>query len=149
MPIAFASMSNPRHPAYLALGGFVLVALLCILAYLPGLAGPFVFDDTPNLVTPLQTWLDGAIGWREIVFGNHSGMLGRPISMLTFLGNAAISGLDPAPFKATNLAIHLLCGALLYCLLKRLLREDVLLARHASLAAILVSAVWLLHPMQV
>ena len=60
------------------------MALLTALAYLPGLGGPFLFDDPPNLITPFSAWLDGDIGWREIIFGNGSGLFGRPLSMLSF-----------------------------------------------------------------
>lgn len=146
LPSSFSE--NPRA-AQLALIGLTLLLLLCGLVYLPGLQGPFVFDDTPNLLTPLQDWLHGDISWREIVLGNSSGLLGRPLSMLSFLANAAATGLDPAPFKATNLGIHLLCGVLLYALLARLLPRDPSLKNRAALAALLVTGLWLLHPMQV
>lgn len=128
---------------------WLVLALLTALIYLPGIHGPFLFDDTPNLVKPLSAWLDGLIDWREIVFGNGSGLLGRPLAMLTFLANAAISGLDTTSYKVANLAIHIFCGGLIYALLSRLLRRDPQLAAHASLPALLVSAIWLLHPMHV
>ena len=38
-----------RHTPYLAVG--LCVALLAtVLVYLPGLAGPFLFDDTTNIL---------------------------------------------------------------------------------------------------
>ncbi|OOG45417.1 hypothetical protein B0E50_14435 [Rhodanobacter sp. C01] len=123
--------------------------VLTVLVYLPGLHGPFLFDDPPNIVQPISSWLGGQIGWQEIVFGNNSGLLHRPLSMLTFLANAAVSGLEPWPFKATNLAIHLLCGVLIYTLLSRLLLQDPQLRHRARLVALIVSTIWLLHPMQV
>lgn len=123
--------------------------LLTALIYLPGLAGPFLFDDPPNLVQPISDWLNGITGWREIVFGNHSGPLGRPISMLSFLANASVSGLDVLPYKVTNLAIHLLCGWAIFALFSRLLARDPQLQTHANKAALMITASWLLHPMQV
>ena len=128
-----------------------LFALLVatVLVYLPGLNGPFLFDDPPNLILPINAWLSGQTGWHEVLLGNRSGLLGRPLSMLSFIANAATTGLAPLPFKATNLAIHLLCGLLIYVLISRVLTRDPQLRTRAKLAALLVSAVWLLHPMQV
>ncbi|OOG59669.1 hypothetical protein B0E48_02365 [Rhodanobacter sp. C03] len=125
------------------------ILALTVLVYLPGLHGPFLFDDPPNIVQPISAWLGGQTGWQEIVFGNNSGPLHRPLSMLTFLANAAASGVMPWPFKATNLAIHLACGGLIYALLSRLLSRDPQLKTRARFAALIVSAIWLLHPMQV
>jgi hypothetical protein len=147
--MTFTELQNPTHVTRLAWIGLSTVLLVCALAYLPGLQGPFVFDDTPNLFTPLQAWLQGDISWREVVFGNASGLVGRPLSMLSFLANAAMTGLDPVPFKATNLGIHLLCGVLLYALLARLLPRDPWLKQRSALTALLITSLWLLHPMQV
>lgn len=129
--------------------GLLAVSLVCVLVYLPGLNGPFLFDDAPNIILPINAWLGGETGWQQVVFGNSSGLFHRPLANLSFAINAAISGLDPLPFKATNLAIHLLCGALIYALLSRLLRRDPQLSRHAGLSALAVAAIWLLHPIQV
>lgn len=142
--------SSPPYSARQTLAGLAVLMLVCALAYGPGLGGPFVFDDIGNLVLPLQAWLHGETSWEEIVFGNHSGMLGRPLSMLSFLANAAASGgLATVPFKATNVAIHLLNGAVLYVLLARLLPRDPWLKPEARLIALLIAGAWLLHPMQV
>lgn len=91
----------------------------------------------------------GVTSWKEFVFANGSGPLGRPLSMASFLANAAISGLTPFPFKATNLGIHLLNGALIYVLLSKLLKRDPRLAASSKTAALAVTSIWLLHPMQV
>ena len=128
-----------------------LVGLLAstTLVYVAGLQGPFLFDDPPNIIQPINAWLSGQIGWRAIVLGNDSGLLHRPLSMLTFLANAATTGLAVLPFKATNLAIHLLCGGVIYALISRLLQRDPQLRSHFAGAALCVAALWLLHPMQV
>lgn len=128
------------------LGG---VLLLTALLYVPGLHGPFVLDDMPNIVQPMQAWLAGLTGWRDIVLGNHSGLLHRPIAMASFLANAATTGLAVWPFKVTNLAIHLACGVLVYLLLAKLLTRDPRLRARAKVAALAVAALWLLHPLQV
>lgn len=141
---------NPGRGIFLA-SSFWLIFFLALtaLAYWPGLGGPFLFDDPPNIIQPIQAWMDGQTGWQEVVFGNGSGPLGRPISNLSFLLNALVSGLAVAPFKLTNLAIHLLSGVLVYALLKKLLRRDPILRKNAGWAALAVTALWLLHPIQV
>lgn len=129
--------------------GVLAVLVISVLVYLPGLDGPFLFDDPPNLIIPISAWLDGKTGWQEILLGNRSGIFGRPVSMLTFVANAAASGLEPFPFKVTNLAIHLLCGVLVFALMARLLVRDPQLQSRARLVALLIASIWLLHPMQV
>lgn len=123
--------------------------ILTVLAYLPGLGGPFMLDDMPNIVIPVGDWLRHETGWQELVFGNGSGMLGRSVSMLSFLVTAWIGGLDPYVFKLGNLTIHLACGLLIYALLARLLVRDPAVAAQSRRFALVVSALWLLHPLQV
>lgn len=150
------STTLPR-PAYSGRGIFLrrpvlwLAALLflAVAIYFPGLHGPFLFDDPPNIILPINAWLSGQTGWQEVVFGNGSGLLHRPLANLSFALNAVVSGLDPAPFKATNLAIHLLCGILIYTLAAQLLTRDPYLRPRARMAALVVAAVWLLHPIHV
>jgi hypothetical protein len=125
------------------------VLLVTNLSYLAGLEGPFLFDDPPNIIQPFNAWLSGQIGWRAIAFGNDSGLLHRPLSMLTFLANVATTGLAVLPFKVTNLAVHLFCGGVIYALMSRLLQRDPQLRTHGAGAALCVTAMWLLHPMQV
>lgn len=126
----------------------MVVLALTALVYVPGLGGPFVFDDIPNL-KPLLDWLNGVTGWQEALLGNRSGPFGRPLSMLSFVIDAKLFGMAPFSFKLTNLLIHLACGGLIYALLRRLLLRDSSWHHHAALAALAISTVWLLHPLQV
>ncbi|MEX1828658.1 hypothetical protein [Luteibacter sp. CQ10] len=129
------------------------IALLVIMAvtivvYAGGLHGPFLLDDTPNLDT-IQRWLQGRLDWHSAI-DNRSGPLGRPVSMLTFLMDAARSGtMDPAPFKTTNLAIHLICGMLVYALCRRLFHCMQAMHGIATSAALVVAAWWLFLPLHV
>ena len=132
-----------------SLAVWLAILALTVLAFLPGLGGPFLFDDIPNIVKPLTSWLSGRSDWVDFVLGNHSGPLGRVLSMLSFAANGATTGLTTWPFKLTNLALHLGCGTLIYLLLTRLLRRDPQLNARGKLAAGLIAAVWLLHPIQV
>jgi hypothetical protein len=126
----------------------IAVLALTALVYAPGYNGPFLFDDVPNL-RPLADWLDGTTGWQEALLGNNSGPFGRPLSMLSFVVNALLFGMSPFWFKLVNLAIHLTCGGLVYALMSGLLHRDIRLHNRAPFIALGISALWLLHPMQV
>lgn len=120
-----------------------------LVIYIPGLNGPFLFDDAPNIVQPISAWLNGDTIWQEIVFGNSSGLLHRPLSNLTFAANAWSTGLNPIFFKATNLALHLACGLLLFFLLKSVLPRDNTLSPNALASALAITGLWLSHPLHV
>ncbi len=132
--------------------------LVTAMVYWPGLSGEFQFDDQPNIIDNPAVALN-SFNWPEVREAAFSGMgvssrIGRPLSMLSFALNHYFSGFDPFVFKATNLAIHLLNGLLVYALVLAiapfLLGSDVRNRRveHGSAAlALMVSVVWLLHPL--
>lgn len=127
----------------------MFIALLATaLIYSIGLDGPYLFDDTFNL-NPVRLWAAGRLGWAETVFGNVSGVLGRPVSMASFMLSAALGGATPLDFKVGNLVIHLVCGGLIYLLLRQLLPKDERLSSGSALMASLLTALWLLHPLHV
>jgi len=118
-----------------------------VLVYLPGLSGPFIFDDYTNL-SPLGD--DGGVSdWstlRNFVFGNASGPTGRPISMLSFLIDAQDWPPHIAALKYTNILIHVLTGCLLCWFAFELFQLMGLASERSALLALLVAALWLLHP---
>lgn len=127
-----------------------LVCLLASWAYWPGLHGGFLFDDFANLPAlgatgPVEHW---NVFWRYITSG-MADPTGRPLTLLSFLLDARNWPADPFPFKRTNLILHLGNGVLLYALLARLGRTLQPDNRRTSLAALLGSALWLLHPLLV
>lgn len=139
-------------------GVFLVVALLAgTLAYLPGLWGPFVFDDKPNLLGNAFVHLD-ALDWsslRNAAFSNQSGVFHRPIASLSFaLNYYAAGGFASFPFKLTNLVIHILNGLLVFFLLRlicaRLFETSTEggTPDYAGMLPLVVTAFWLLHPLQ-
>lgn len=127
----------------------LLVAIaLTALVYWAGLSGPFLLDDTPNL-NPVMHWLAGEMSWQSVVVDNQSGMLGRPVSMASFVLSAAMNGHTPYAYKLGNLIIHLLCGLFCWLTVRKLLARDERLKEVADLAATIVTAAWLLHPLHV
>lgn len=82
----------------------------------------------------------------------RSGPTGRPIAQLSFAFNYYFSGFDPFAFKATNLAIHAICGLLIFILSLHLVNagkrgETFPQQKNLTVAGILAAA-WLLHPIQ-
>lgn len=143
-------MGRVRHPFFLIL---LLLAIVPVLVYLPGLGGSFLFDDYPNIVDNNRLRLDNyTLG--ELLrasLSSDSGLLRRPITMLSFALNLDVCGLTPSCFKIVNLAIHILCGLLLFLITLRLLRRSAFLEQRTPngtvmVMAALVALLWLLHP---
>ena len=127
---------------------FAVALLVTVLAYWTGLYGPFVLDDTNNL-NPILEWLHGDNTLQHALLGNASGMFGRSLSMATLMFSAWVGGYDPFAFKLGNLLAHLLCSFVGWRMLRHALARDARLREHADLAAALLVAVWLLHPLNV
>ncbi|MEM7250901.1 MAG: hypothetical protein AAF493_05740 [Pseudomonadota bacterium] len=128
--------------ALIALGGVVL-------AYGPGLSGPFVFDDLANIVTNQALMIDrlGAAQLAAAASSGESGLLGRPLAYISFATNYFLAGdFSPLAFKATNLAIHLINGGLVFAVARAVFRRLGLMPANAL--AGLVALIWLIHPLQ-
>ncbi|MGD9603509.1 MAG: hypothetical protein AB7O21_19815 [Gammaproteobacteria bacterium] len=114
------------------------------LVYLPALGGPFVLDDFSELVYLLE---DRGQHWRTFLF-SASGPLGRPLSTLSFLVNAATTGPEAWAVKATNLALHLVCGVLAGLVTTSLAKLFHPGRRHLpTMEGAAVASIWLLHPL--
>ncbi|MGB5834474.1 MAG: tetratricopeptide repeat protein [Thiohalocapsa sp.] len=146
--------ARTRSPSFAILATLGLIPLVTVLCYLPGLQGTFTFDDQFNITRNAAVQIDDlspdGIAAAALSYGH--GLFKRPLSMLTIALNHASGGLDPLPYKITNLAIHLVNGVLMFALVRLLLRTPRTGPRageHANRAdwvALLVSAALLLHP---
>lgn len=129
--------------------GWPSVLLLGFAVYSPGLQGPFIFDDYPNLRS--LGLYGGVTDWdtfQSFVLGGFSGPTGRPISLLTFLLDANNWPAEPYGFKYTNVLIHLLNGTLVFAITLQILklrRSPLDETRNASIALVL-AGLWTLHP---
>ena len=135
----------------------LLAVILCATyaVYRPGLSGPFLFDDTlvigsnPHLAIHSLT----LPALKEAALTGHSGLLGRPLSMVTFALNRYAGGLQPRGFKVTNVVIHMFNGAAVFILSWLILTAyrrryaPTLPALHIKVLSAAVCAVWLLHPL--
>ncbi len=134
---------------------FVLVFLaavltVALLTYRPGLSGPLLLDDIPQLEGLIK---DSAID-PATLFGNYiistSGPSGRPVAMATFIADAIAHGPDIWWWKYGNLMIHLINGLLAFWLTALLFRASPVRGSiDPWIAGAVVAALWLLHPLQV
>jgi hypothetical protein len=164
---------NERTRPWLPWLLLTLTAMATVAVYAPGMAGGWVFDDYPNIVdnpaihitreqSTLAAWVNSALS-------SPSSFLRRPLASLTFSLNWYAGNGNPLPFKITNIVIHLINGALVFCMLRALLQllglrqSEFLPTTTASLSkeegdgiafdhaaatrlALIVSAAWMLLP---
>lgn len=134
---------------------FVVPLLLCLIAYIPALGGPFIFDSKPALVgnTAVQISEQRFSSWIAAAESSTTGPLGRPLSMLSIAGSYVAEGeFSAVGFKLANLLIHLANGLLLWWISRALLRRlasPQLSSEQVDLVAFLAASIWLLHPLHV
>lgn len=127
------------------------VLILCLLIYWPGLDGTFLLDDIPNLQA-LKEFPQFPTFDRILLFiqSSHSGPLGRPISLLSFTIHDNYWPTEPRPLLLTNVLLHLLNGCLVFWLVHYIAQTQNTQDRLSLyLLPLLVSGLWLLHPLQV
>lgn len=128
--------------------GLILALAICFLLYTPALHGPFVFDDWGSLpaLRGFNAGIHPGLSFWWYVFGNNSGPLNRPLSMLSFLINDNAWPSDPYSFKYTNVLLHLLNGVLVFALVRNLLRRRQSTNANVELIALITTALWMMNP---
>lgn len=134
---------------------FAALCLLTIVIYFPGLSGDYMFDDMPNLIDNKRLDLKSLTleSLQGAAYSSGAGTLRRPVSMLSFALNRYFFGIAPYSHKVTNLVIHLLVGIGIYLLSRlvvrayRLHREPGLSAAAVRWLPLVVSGLWLVHPL--
>ena len=131
-----------------------------MLVYLPGINGPFVFDDIANIVTNdfLRITDLGLESIRRAAFSSDFGTLNRPIPVLSFALNYYFAdGLkNTFQFKFTNVLIHSINSLLIFWFmllaLKRLIAIDkkfsTISHKQVVLFSFVIALLWALHPIQ-
>lgn len=153
-----------EYPRSLRLAALVALFALAASVYLPGISGPWLFDDYSNLVSNsflrirdlhLKTLFEAS-------YALNSGPLHRPVAMLSFALNYYFSGSfdDTLPFKLTNIIIHAVNGILVFWLMRLILERQAELDRSTNRVgkfgirretwmALAVALLWTVHPIQV
>ena len=126
----------------------LVIAAWTSLLYGRSLQGPFVYDDlaqvvrNPNLAewhNVFTRFLTAPVGFSiEFLAASGAGSSYRPLYWLSLAFDRHLWAVNPAGFHFTNLLLHIVNGALLFHLLKRL--------RIAALAAAATTLLWISLP---
>ena len=92
------------------------VLLVTLSVYFPGLPGPLLTDDIPNLKRLIDHSSDAPASLVENHLISNSGPFGRPVAMATFIGDAIVHGPDIWWWKFSNVMYHLMGGLLVFWL---------------------------------
>jgi Tfp pilus assembly protein PilF len=126
----------------------VLLLAVTACACLPAIDAPFTFDERAGILDN-RTVHPGA-GLRQALVYRFSPDQMRPLFFASLWLDSQRQGLAPRGFHVTSLLLHLVCGLLVYALVRRALarsaRQDA--ARGEDPAAVAGAAVFLLHPLQ-
>lgn len=145
----FSGMTQTALPTVIA-GLLVALMGLTLAVWWPGLTGPFFLDDLTLL--PLLARIDpvqpGPGIWAFIT-DTSAGPYGRPLSMLALLANGTDWPTLPWLYKFTNLLLHASTGLLLFFLVREITGTQDRQDTRPALTAWLVSAFWLIHPLNV
>ena len=115
----------------------VIVAVAGVLAYANALRTPFIFDDTAAI---LDNPSIRTLQFPDALFSpRENPTAGRPVVNLSFALDYAAGGENPFGYHATNVAIHVLCGLLLFAVARRTFASDNV--------AFAIALLWVVHPL--
>jgi len=151
-------MKKQKYTLWIVPGVLMLIMAATLFAYVPGLNGPFLFDDTLHISKNQQVQITD-LSFSSLEQAWNSSLAPkpwhRPISQLSFGINHALNGLDPWAFKTTNLIIFLITGTFIFLFSKQLLyaythsQSKPFSTTKINFFALTVTAIWLLHPLNV
>jgi Flp pilus assembly protein TadD len=119
------------------LPAIVLLGVLTLLVYANSLPNEFVFDDLDMIVKK-----EAIRDLRNLptILGAHGRAAYRPLRTASHAVEYALFGLNPAGFRAVNIALHALNSSLVFFLFRTLL--------GGPLPAILAAILFAVHPIQ-
>ena len=146
-----AASTFAAAPWLIHLGAAVLLVLVTVLTFLPGLEGAFLeWDDRENF---LHNPHFRGLGPAQLRWMLTTGLLGHwmPLTWLSLAVDWTIWGLYPFGYHLTSLGLHAVCAVLVYALARRLFA---LTARglppllHA-VGAVVAALLFAIHPLRV
>ncbi len=127
----------------------ILIIIIGFIVYYPSLHNKFIWDDEAQIVNNpyirslknIPAILTGGTFYLKAAGDNLQGVYYRPLMTLTYTAIYHFFGLNPLPYHALQLLIHILNTILLFILLMRLIKWK----NH--LTPFLLSLLFLIHPM--
>lgn len=135
----------------------VVPVLFCLIlgCYINSLNASWQYDDYGNIVHNTKVHAS-QWSWSQIKQSGSAGLesqiIGRPLAYLTFALNYKIGGLNVVGYHLFNLVVHLIASLFLYLFIRDSLNLPSLKERYAGQAvpiAVLATALWATHPIQV
>jgi hypothetical protein len=124
----------------------MLLMLYAVWAYWPGVAGPELLDDRSSVLVIGDLKNKPELAF-DYIFGDRSGVLGRPVAMASFVLEKLYLDEGVAGGKKINIVLHALNGGLVIWLFWLLFRYLQVPGYRAL--AVLLGGLWLLHPLLV
>ncbi|MGC4073494.1 MAG: tetratricopeptide repeat protein [Nibricoccus sp.] len=125
----------------------ILLLAVLALAYAGTVSSPFIFDDEPAIVEN-KTIISLARPGVVLSTAPGTTVEGRPVGNLSLAVNYAIGGLKVRSYHVFNFLIHTGSALLLFGIVRRTLTKDIRFKENAGWLALLVAAIWALHPLQ-
>ena len=139
---------NQSHLNLLTQLALVIVLAIAGLLFWQGIHGPFLVDDFVNIPNSyVKNWTLSEI--YAATMANESGVLKRPVAAFSFVVTQFFYGEGPTGYKIHNIVIHLACGLMIFLFSLRLLKLLNFNRTTSQWAAVISTAIWLLHPLQV
>ena len=116
-----------RGGAKCILGVAVALSLIVLLLYGASIRAPFAYDDRIDILeNPIVRSFKSLSDIDAIkgAFAGPSGLAGRPLLMVTYGMNYALSGANPTSFRWVNLAVHVVNSVLVFLIVLRIARCD-------------------------
>jgi len=138
-----------------SLSFIAILTLIPFAIYLPGIFGPFIFDDTSNITNnSLLRITDLSLtSLYSSATSGAAGPLKRPVAMLSFsLNYYFANGYVASAFKITNISIHCINAALAFILCQQLFKRATISTgksdhyKAALWFASSISLIWAVHP---
>jgi hypothetical protein len=124
-----------------------LLALCCtVWIYWPGVTGPELLDDSSSVLVIGDLKRHPELAF-DYIFGDKSGLLGRSVSMTSFVLEKMYLDEGITGSKKVNIVLHALNGGLLIWLFSLLFRYIQVPGYRAL--SVLLGSLWLLHPLLV
>jgi Flp pilus assembly protein TadD len=134
----------------------VLLLAVAACACLPAIDAPFTFDERAGILD--NRAVHPGADLRQALLYRFSPDQMRPLFFASLWFDSQRQGLSPRGFHVTSLLLHLVCGLLVYVLVRRALVRSAVTSPRAALAAsasggadpaaLAGAAVFLLHPLQ-